>query len=256
MLIDKQIPLDSQKSQNLSLLNVVLLIFIPTTILTAAYVAAGYLQQIIPSLFLFYFLASIILFPIELGVIFIASKKEFGKYSLRSAFVNQKKPKWIRTLVIGVILFGVAGIMSVVVKPLEDLLTAPISSKLAAVIPAYFDWTNLEYLRQFPKDILLWTCIVYGIFNVFVGPVVEELYFRGFLTSKVSRFGRFAPVLITVLFSLYHFWLPFQNIFRISVFLPAAYMAWKENNIYISMVAHCLCNLFSSISLIVALYSL
>ncbi len=62
MLIDKQIPLDSQKSQNLSLLNVVLLIFIPTTILTAAYVAAGYLQQIIPSLFLFYFLASFILF--------------------------------------------------------------------------------------------------------------------------------------------------------------------------------------------------
>jgi uncharacterized protein len=255
MLIDKPITIDSMKSRNLSLSKVMVLIFVPTTVLTAAYLAIGHLQKAIPSLLLFFLLAAIILFPMELAIILFAGKKEFGRYSLKSAFVNQKKPNAARTLLIGVLLFGLAGILSVVVKPLESLLTSPISGKLGAVLPASFDWANFELLRRYPKNVLLWTCVVYGVFNVFVGPVVEELFFRGYLTSKISRLGRRAPIIMTVLFSLYHLWLPFQNLFRISAFLPAAYMAWKENNISIAILFHCLCNLVSTAGFILVLYS-
>lgn len=145
--------------------------------------------------------------------------------------------------------------MYVTMAPLEKSLFAPLSGKLAAVTPAYFDWTNFEYLRQYPGGILLLTSVVYFIFNVFVGPIVEELYFRGYLTAKLSRYGIGAPIIVTVLFSLYHLWLPFQNLFRISAFFPAAYFAWKEKNIYISIVFHCISNLFSTVSFLVALYS-
>ena len=255
MHVEKPITIDSMKSRDLSLSKVMILIFVPATVLTAAYWAIGHLQKIIPSLLLFFLLAAIILFPAELAIILFAGKKEFGRYSLKSALVNQKKPKAARTLLIGVMLFGLAGILSIVVKPLESLLTSPISGKLGAVLPAYFDWTNFELLRQYPKNMVLWTCIGYGVFNVFVGPVVEELFFRGYLTSKISRFGRRAPIIMTVLFSLYHLWLPFQNLFRISAFLPAAYMAWKENNISIAILFHCLCNLVSTAGFILVLYS-
>ena len=81
MLIDKPITIDSMKSRNLSLSKVMVLIFVPTTVLTAAYLAIGHLQKAIPSLLLFFLLAAIILFPMELAIILFAGKKEFGRYS-------------------------------------------------------------------------------------------------------------------------------------------------------------------------------
>ncbi len=243
-----------KKNDNFSLTKVIFLIFVPTTILTTIYVILGHVQETIPSLLLFFVLALFILFPIELAVVLCASKKEFGSYSVRSAFVNQEKTNWKKTLLYGFLLFGFAGIVSATVGPLEILLTTPVSNKLAEIIPTYFDWNNMQNLRQYPKNILLLTCFAYGILNVLVGPVIEELYFRGYLTSKISRLGKWSPVIITVLFSLYHLWLPLQNIFRICIFLPASYIAWKEKNIYISIVFHCLCNLLSTISFIVAVF--
>jgi membrane protease YdiL (CAAX protease family) len=235
------------------MIKVVFLVFAPTTLLTACYVLLGHvLEKAIPSILLFFVVAMFILFPIELFVVLSASKKEFGSYSVRSAFVDQEKLSWKKALIYGALLFGFAGILSATVGPFESWITAPVSNRF---IPAYFDWNNIQYLRQYPKNILLLTCIVYGIFNVLVGPVVEELYFRGYLTSRISRFGKWSPVIITALFSLYHLWLPLQNIFRICVFLPPSYIAWKEKNIYISIVFHCLCNLASTISLIVALFA-
>ncbi len=243
------------KNDDLSLIKVAFLVFFPTILLTGCYVLLGNAQKALPSLLLYFVLASLTNLPIELAVILYSSKKAFGTYSIKSAFVNQKKASWKRTLLFSVLLFGLAGILSVTVGPFENWATAPIASKLLEVMPAYFDWTNMEYLRQYPKSILLLTCIVYGLFNVLVGPVIEELYFRGYLTSKISRFGMLAPVIITVLFSLYHLWLPLQNLFRICAFLPAAYIAWKEKNIYISILFHCLCNLVSTISFIVTLFA-
>jgi membrane protease YdiL (CAAX protease family) len=241
--------------KEMSLPKIMCMIFIPTSILTIAYIITGSLQHAIPSLLLFYICATLILFPIEIGVVLNASKKEFGSYSLKSAFTNYDKMSWWKILIYGSLLFAFAGIMSVTVAPLENKLFASISNKLMQSIPAYFDWNNIEYLKQYPKDILLLTFVGYFIFNVIVGPITEELFFRGYLTSKISRYGNFAPLIITILFSLYHFWLPFNNLFRISVFLPAALVAWRKKNIYISMALHCMCNLLTSVSFIISVYS-
>ncbi len=243
------------KNDNLSLIKVIFLVFVPTTIVTAVYVLLGHVQETIPSILLFYICATLILFPIEIGIVFNASKKEYGSYSLKSAFTNYKKMSWWKIFLYGSLLFAFAGIMSVTLAPLENTLFAPISNKLTQSIPGYFDWTNFEYFKQYPKDILLITCVGYFILNVFVGPIIEELFFRGYLTSKLSRYGNFAPLIITVLFSLYHLWLPFKNLFRISVFLPATLIAWRKKNIFISIVFHCLCNLLSTIFFIKSVYA-
>lgn len=240
--------------REISLSKLLCFTFIPTSILTAIYIITGYLQNTIPSLLLFFLIAAVILFPIEIGIVFYASKKEYGSYSLKSSFSGHIKMSWWKILLYGLFLFGFAGIMSVTVAPLENSLFAPISKQLAQITPLYFDWSNIEYLKHYSKDILLLTCIGYFIFNVIIGPIVEELFFRGYLTSKVSRFGKFAPLIITVLFSLYHLWLPFNNLFRISAFFPAAFVVWKKKNIYMSIVFHCLCNLLSTATFILAVY--
>lgn len=241
--------------EKMSILKVVAFIFIPTAILTALYIFIGYMQTVVPSLLLFSLLAIIVLFPFEVGMVMKASKKEHGKYSLKSAFNHYNKMSPLKIFIYGFFLSGFAGVVSITIAPLENSLFAPLSDKIAQTMPQYFNWNNIEYLKQYSKEILLATCIVYFICNVIIGPIIEELFFRGYLTSKMSRFGNFAPLIITVLFSLYHFWLPFNNLFRICAFFPAAWMAWKKKNIYIIIVFHCLCNLLSTVSFIISVYS-
>lgn len=245
----------TKQREELSILKIVALVFIPTTILTAAYIFTGYVQTAIPSLLLFFLLAVVILFPFEVLVVLNASKKEYGKFSLKSAFKCHNKMSPWKIFIFGALLFGFAGIMSITIAPLENNLFAPLFSKFAQLMPEYFNWNNIEQLKQYSKEVLFVTCAGYFICNVIIGPIIEELFFRGYLTSKISKLGAFAPLIITVLFSLYHFWLPFNNLFRMCAFFPAAWVAWKKKNIYISIVFHCLCNLLSTVSLIISVYS-
>lgn len=240
-------------TNQLKIWQVLLLIFVPASLITLAYVGIGHLsavQTAIPSLLLFFLLAILILFPFEILVVLFASKKKFGRYSLQSAFINHQKLPWWQIALFGVLTWGFAGLMTVTIMPLENMLFAPFSEWLSELLPAYFDWTNFTYLEQYTRSTLILTAVVLFVFNGFVGPIIEELFFRGYLTAKISRYGKYAPLIITVLFSLYHLWLPFNNLFRIIAFFPAFYLAWKKKNIYIAIVCHCLSNLFSSISII------
>jgi len=238
---------------DLPMWKVLLYIFVPTSILTMTYIGIGHIsavQKVIPSLLLFFLLALLILFPIEILVVCFASKKAFGRYSLKSAFTNHQKLPWWQIALLGSLAWLFAGLMAFTIAPLENLLFAPISIRLSGLLPAYFDWTIFEYLENYTRSTLVLTAVVVIIFNGFVGPITEELFFRGYLTARISRFGKFAPLIITVLFSLYHFWLPFNNLFRIIAFFPAFYITWKKRNIFISIVTHCLSNIFSTISII------
>ena len=232
-------------TQEISVVRLLLLIFVPTTLVTGTYVVLGMVQTTVPSLLLFYLCATVILFPLEIGIILHTSKQEYGKISLRSAVSGQAHLPWWKILLFGSFLFGFAGLMSLTVASWEARLVAPLQN----LIPDRFDWNSLD---RYPRSMVIITSVYYFLFNGFVGPIVEELYFRGYLTSHVKRFGKAAALIVTILFSLYHFWAPFANIFRIAVFLPAAYAAWKLKNIYVSMVCHCLCNIFSVIIFIAA----
>ena len=204
----------------------------------------------IPYILLFCILGTVILVPMELGMIMSASKKEYGTYSLKSAFEGQEKLALWKIVLIAFIFFGIAGLLSVFVAPIENEFFAEMRTDVLNKLPIGFDWTNYEYIKSFSQPILVVTCIYYCIFNVILGPVTEELFFRGYLTTHYKIQNAFTPILIAILFSLYHFWLPFNNIFRILVFAPVAYVAYKKKNIYISIGNHCLCNLISCISFV------
>ncbi len=230
----------------------ILRIFPPTIVLSLSYLLIGNFCNI-PHILLFCILGTVILVPMELGIILYASKIENGAYSLKSAFVGQEKlPLW-KILLIAFVFFGVAGLLSVFVAPLENQFFAQMRATILNGLPIGFDWTNYEYMKSFSKPMLILTCIYYGFFNVLIGPITEELFFRGYLTSHYKKQSSLLPILIAVLFSLYHFWLPFNNVFRILAFAPVAYVAYKKKNLYISICFHCLSNLFSVISFAVAI---
>ncbi len=70
----------SKYNTNLSMWKVLLLIFIPTSILTLAYLVLGHLvQEIIPLYLLFFILAMLVLFPVQLIVVLLTSKNYIGR---------------------------------------------------------------------------------------------------------------------------------------------------------------------------------
>lgn len=236
------------KKKEISIRTVSGLIFIPTIILMSFYIIIGIYWQKIPSIALFYVLTMVILFPIELGIIMRTSKKEYGKYSLKCAFTNYNKLRRREIVFYGVILFAFAGVMSATISPIEDILVSPIVELVKPHTPDYFDWTNIQLTRSYSKGVLLFTSIVFLIMNSFVGPIIEELFFRGYLTSRLKRLEWKSAIVITILFSLYHLWQPFQNIFRILTFGVVALITYHKRNIYISITFHCLCNLWTTIN--------
>ena len=184
-------------------------IFVPATVLSLSYLLLGHFCNI-PHILLFCILGTFILVPMELGVIISASKKEYGTYSLKSAFAGQEKIAVWKMLGIAFVFFGIAGLLSIFVAPMENQIFATMRSNVLNNLPAGFDWTNFDYIKSFSKPIRILTCVYYGIFNVLIGPITEELYFRGYLTSHYKKQNSITPIWIAVLFSLYHFWLPFK----------------------------------------------
>jgi hypothetical protein len=104
-----------RQTQEISVVRLLLLIFVPTTLVTGTYVVLGMVQTTVPSLLLSYLCATVILFPLEIGIILHASKQEYGKSSLRSAVSGQANLPWWKILLFGSLLFGFAGLMSLTV---------------------------------------------------------------------------------------------------------------------------------------------
>lgn len=226
-------------------------VFFPTTVLTASYIALGHFCRI-PQILLFCILAFWVLFPSEVAMILIASKRDFGAFSLKSSFIGHKKmPLW-KILMIALFFFGIAGLLSSFVAPLELRMLAPLREALLKILPKGFDWTDFAHIKTYPRALLILSCVIYAITNVLVGPMVEELFFRGYLTSHYGKQNKFTPILIAILFSMYHFWLPFNNVFRILLMAPISYVAYRKKNIYICICFHCMCNIFSTANFIMA----
>ncbi len=119
------------------------------------------------------------------------------------------------------------------------LLDAPIAKAL-------FSWYP-ESIREFASSAeggTMPTWVLIGFFaaafaiNGVIGPIVEELYFRGYLLPRIARYGRKAAVLNAALFSLYHFWTPWQNPGRFLGLLPWVLTVQKKRCLRLSMVVH------------------
>lgn len=98
------------------------------------------------------------------------------------------------------------------------------------------------------------TAVLLLAFGVILAPVVEELYFRGYLLPRMPRsLGRWTPLVHAVLFAAYHLWTPWQIPARVLAVLPLAAVAIRTRDIRIGLVTHVLLN---SVDLVVLLHYL
>jgi membrane protease YdiL (CAAX protease family) len=84
-----------------------------------------------------------------------------------------------------------------------------------------------------------------------LGPFVEELYFRAYLLPRMRNIsGNWAPLLNTVLFSLYHFFSPWENLIRVLAITPMTYIVWNNRNIRFGIITHLTLNTLGGIMML------
>ena len=237
-------PNHSPALEQLTLPRLVALFLVPGALMTVVYVVIAPLIETagFPPIAALLVAILIVLVPFELGVILQAGRDRPG--GIRSV-VPYRRPlpfrDWLWLVPVLIVAEFVGFGLSMAIEP--------------KVIDGLFGWLPDWFVRPIDPDRVgdyrsgawLVTLAAYLVLNGFVGPIVEELYFRGHLLPRMEWMGRWAPLVNVGLFSLYHFWSPWQVLGRILALAPMVYaVRWKEN-VYLGMVIHCTGNILGII---------
>lgn len=184
-----------------------------------------------PSFFALLLAFAIILVPLELGFLLFQGKKKSGRFTLQGIISYQKSIPWWQYFVWVTIIFLIVGTLMTLFKPVDSFLHN-----------ALFFWMpdmDLGLDGHYSKTILIVTYSMVLLINVFLAPMVEELYFRGYLLPRMK--GKYAIFFHSFLFAAIHVFTPWMIIARTVGFLPIIIGTTKKN-IYLGMIVHMLCN--------------
>jgi CAAX protease family protein len=200
-----------------------------------------------PAGFTIFIAIPLVLVPSELGYLLLQGKKLNGHYSLKGIVLFRDRiPLWQFFLFIPLLLVWCVFCFGVLSSKLDPILL----DSLFKWMPGWFFVGDLSH---YSRTVLFIAVVLGFIFNGFLGPVVEEMYFRGFLLPRLGHIGVWGPLLNVVLFSLYHFFSPWQNLTRIIALLPYVYAVWWKRNIYIGIFTHCALNIIGMVMLLLAI---
>lgn len=186
------------------------------------------------------------LVPVELGVMLFWSARFCGSRSLSQAILYRRQGTALEYIALPLFLFICWGVLSIAINPISQYLATHLTFWLPSWTTQEALITGLAISSPAQRSITLGLGV---ILSGFVAPVVEELYFRGFLLPRMKHWGWVAPLLNSLLFALYHFYFP-GNVPGIFVaFVPISYTVMLKQNWRIGAVVHSLFNLWGVFSL-------
>lgn len=216
-------------------------------ILVCYLVITPYLHKAgLPSVMSLWLISLMVLVPLELGILYWQGKNRNGRFSLEGILLNREKTPILTLILWAIIVLGAAVLCFALFKNLDGF------------IQKYFSWLsswlffNNEDLSTYCKTIQFINWL--GVFLVtgFVAPLVEELYFRGFLLPRMNWMKKWAPLVEALLFALYHFWSPWQFITRFLAVLPLDYIVNWKKNLRVGVAAYWFLNAVGSLELLFA----
>ncbi len=184
-----------------------------------------------PSIFALLLAFAFVLMPVELGYLLYQGKKKTGRFTLQGIISYRNPIPWWQYFVWPIIIVLVTGAIFKLLIPVDAFL----QEKLFFWMPNVNNGLDGNYSRT----ILIVTYLMFLLFNVFLAPLVEELYFRGYLLPRMK--GKFAPLFHSFLFAAAHVFTPWMIITRTLGLLPLVFGV-KKKNIYVGMIAHVLGN--------------
>ena len=129
------------------------------------------------------------------------------------------------------------------------IFCATFTNEIIALVSKLF---NSEYTDRVEEIMSNSTPIPLILFVAIIGPIFEELIFRGLLLKKLRVYGDKTAIIYTAIaFGLFHTNIS-QILFAAVIGLVLAYVVCKTNNIKYSILMHILINLSSSIVTIIS----
>jgi uncharacterized protein len=210
----------------------IVLHLLPGAVGTLAYVllAPLFLQNGYPAILAILVAAGIVIAPLELGYLFAQAKQSSFSEVIQ---YREPLPRWQYILIpLGLVVWGflASGALS--------MLDVVIARQLFGWLPDWFFVFDVEQFRAFSREALLTTFWIGLLVNGFFLPIIEEFYFRGYLLPRLPGLRNWSMTLNISLFSLYHFWTPWQLFSRIIWLLPWGFAVERKKNIYLMMIAH------------------
>ncbi len=178
-------------------------------------------------------------FLLEMGLLYYLGLKRNGRLSLQGIVLYRERMSLLQYVLLGILLFGwVLFVYMAVAEATSGFLQSTLFSWMPSFLYAEVDYGH------FPLWVALVIALVYIVVYTGAG-MLEELYFRGYLMPRLSRFGWWAPVISTALFAVYHLDVPWAIPSVFVSFLPIALVTYWKKSLYLALVLHGLVNLLS-----------
>jgi membrane protease YdiL (CAAX protease family) len=211
----------------------------PGVLMTAGFVAFAPIVELIGLPPIAALLAAIVLIlvPVELGVLVRAARAERVPIAGLIPWQHSIRPRDWAVLVPTLIVLAFLGF------GLHAAIEPALIERLFAWLPEwYVSPIVIDLVGDYSATAWIVTIAAYFGINSLLGPIVEELYFRGYLLPRMERLGRWAALVNVSLFSLYHLWSPWQLFARILGLAPTVYAVRRTRSVYLGMVVHCSLN--------------
>jgi hypothetical protein len=211
---------------------------VPGMLIVAAYYLVGepLVKAINYPIFLAWAIAlAVVLFPLMLGLLWLGKQRN-GRYSMEGVVLYRDRPisrGKVTAMIAGLLVYMT--VVSLALIPLDNL-----------VFDAFFSWVPFEgaggsgttYIEGYDRTFIVVTLAICLPFTGFTLPLIEEYYFRGFLLPRIAHLGWKAPLLNTVLFSVYHFWAIWTVVSKLIFLFPGIFLAWKRQDIRLTIGMH------------------
>jgi membrane protease YdiL (CAAX protease family) len=195
-----------------------------------------------PSFMAFMVALILVVLPVEMGYLLYQAKKKNGRYSLQGVVLYRSRiPIWQYFLLVPLLL-ALVGLIFTLMKPVDSF----IQHSFFSWVPAFESGLQAGYSQQ----ALILTYGLVALVGAVATPIVEEFYFRGYLLPRMEYAGKWAPLLHTLLFGLYHVWTPWMFLTRTVGILPLAY-AVKLRTLNLSIIVHILVNLLDVVTAVI-----
>jgi len=187
-----------------------------------------------PSIIALILAYAFILIPVELGYLLYQGKKKTGRFTLQGIISYRNSIPWWQYPVWVFIIVIATGAIFTLLKPVEAFL----QERMFLWMPDI----NYGLDGSYSRKTLIVTYSLVLLFVAILSPLVEELYFRGYLLPRTK--GKFATLFHSFLFAVQHVLEPWMIITRTLGLLPLLFGV-KKKNLYIGIIVHILVNMLN-----------
>lgn len=180
--------------------------------------------------------------PLQLGIMLREGYKLNGKYSLQGVIYYRAKLRFWHYIVLGIIFIVYALLLVSLLGPVNEFLL----ENAFAWLPEWLKNSSPPLGQDLPLFIVVISFSALFLIDGILNPIMEEIYFRGYLMPRLARFGVWSPIISAFLFSIVHFWQPWNALQIFILVAPIYYLVWRKKSISISIVVHCLANLIGA----------